>query len=88
MRTIYKYEVKTEMSLELPEGYNVLSVQTQDSDPMMWVEVNTSNPMKTVKFLSLGTGHPIDEDLSLKFIGTHQVLGGMFVFHLFEVLEG
>ena len=85
---VFKYEVSTDFTLKLPEGYEVLSVMDQNNTPQMWIKVDDkAEADREVRFVAYGTVHDIDEDLSLKFIGTFNTTHGMFVFHLFEVLE-
>lgn len=85
---VFKYEVFTDFTLNLPEGYEVLSVMDQHNKSQMWIKVNDKDTnTKPVRFVTYGTGHDIDEELNLKFVGTFPVVNGMFIFHLFEVLE-
>lgn len=86
MLTIYKYEVTTEFTLQLPTNYEILSVADQHGITQMWVKVDTELPKQDVEFICYGTGHEIDPELNLKFIDTFPAVGGMFIFHLFQVL--
>ncbi len=88
MKTIYKYNVTLEdtFELKLPKGAQVLSVQEQYGDPVMWAVIDTEAPKEKRTFRLVGTGHPIDPELNLAFIGTFQLDHGDFVGHLFEIL--
>jgi len=54
----------------------------------MWAKVNTGNTAETRIFQVFGTGHEIPNDGKERaFISTFFVKGGLFVFHVFEVLQ-
>jgi hypothetical protein len=88
VKKIYKYDVEVNdtFEVEMPDGAEILTVQVQHQQPVIWALVETNN--KTVKrfFRLIGTGNPIemDEQESLNHIGTFQITGGALVFHLFE----
>jgi len=84
MKTIYKYEVPMGdvSSIRMPQGATVLSFQMQNGTPFIWALINEDVPEAERQFVLVGTGHPIDDSWSLKFIGTTQQ--GPFVWHLFE----
>ncbi len=87
---IYKYQLETtdNQEIEMPVFAKVLTVQTQNETPCLWVEVNTEETdTETRRFKIFGTGHPIIRDCpndSYKYIGTYQLLGGSFIGHVFE----
>ncbi len=83
MKTIWKYKINPDNNLEIPQGGIVLSVQTQEDQPCMWVLVDSFNKNELRKFKAYGTGHQLPEN-SGKYIGTFQVENGSLVFHLFE----
>lgn len=87
MKTIYKYQIKVQdnMVIEMPKNAEVLTLQTQNFDPFIWVLVDTANPTEQRHFRLVGTGHSMNNE-SVKYIGTFQMRGGAIVFHLFEVL--
>ncbi len=91
MKTIYKYQVVVtdEPEISMPRGAQILSFQTQNEQPCIWVLVNPDEPVLEIrKFYLRGTGHPIQINPSaLRFIGTTQLMGGMLVFHLFEIVK-
>ncbi len=86
--TIWKFPVVIDDSfvLALPVGAKVLSVQAQNDAPNMWVllDQDTKQPFVNRLFRVYGTGHMIQDRLTLEFIGTFQLMGGRLVFHLFE----
>lgn len=93
MNTIWKFAVPVapEFTLDLPTGSSVLSVQTQGAHglPHLWVEVDTdpTRPRKARHFRLFGTGHPIENPLGLRYIGTFQMEDGNLVFHLYEKMS-
>ena len=89
MRTIWKYQVPftEQFSLDLPRGAEVLTMQLQREVPTIWVELDSDAPLISRTFALVGTGHPIPEDDVLMYVGTFQVQGGMFVYHLYEKLD-
>jgi hypothetical protein len=87
MKAIYKYplSVTDEQHILMPEGAEVLSVQTQHGEPFLWALVKTDKPNRRRTFHIYGTGNPVpDDEEASRFIGTFQILGGGFVGHVFE----
>ena len=84
-KTIWKYpfEIKDDLTIEMPAGAEILSVQVQHGEPCIWVLVDPSNKWDVRHFMVRGTGHSVDFDG--RFIGTIQIMGGSLVFHLFEL---
>lgn len=96
MLTIYKYKITPDflnsyskvptVKITMPEGANVLTLQTQYNEPYIWVLVNTKNKDKTYTFDIVPTGREYNNALSNKYIGTFQMSNSMFgllVFHVF-----
>jgi hypothetical protein len=96
--TIWKYpfEVADRVTLRMPRGARVLSIQVQCGQPCLWVMVATnsaSNRSQTLgdpradlverEFYVAGTGHPLPEKCGA-YLGTFQLSGGALVFHVFE----
>lgn len=86
MKRVYKYplEVNDEVSVYMPKGARVLSVQVQDGRPCLWAECNPDGESVLRTFLIRGTGHPIDDEIEKEYIGTIQMCEGLIVFHVFE----
>jgi len=86
MKKIYKYpvEVADVQTILLPIGAQILSVQEQKGKPYIWAIVNPETDSEPRRFRLYGTGHNIETDNVLKYIGTFQLLCGRLVFHLFE----
>jgi hypothetical protein len=85
--TIWKYilHIADEITIGMPEGAVVLSVQDQQGIACLWVKVDPTKPKVNRDFAIFGTGHPINRD-RLHFIGTIQQHEGALVWHVFEVL--
>lgn len=83
-QVIWKYELKE--TLSMPSGSKIMCVQTQNNIPCLWVICNPDSPEVSRNFLVLGTGHVIIEPITIReyYIGTYQINGGEFVFHVFE----
>lgn len=83
--TIYKYDLQIadEQILEIPEGFEILTVQTQRNRPRLWVIVDPSKGHKSVLIHMRGTGHLMGNAVGKKYIGTFQIDEGTFVFHTF-----
>lgn len=93
MKTIYKYtlEITDYQIIDLPEGANILSVQTQPppygdirEQLCMWVQVDTENSLIPRRIRIFGTGNPMTYEHDLKFIGTVQMNNNALVWHIFE----
>lgn len=84
MRVIYKYTLKAGVTtLNMPQGAQVLTVQTQNENACLWALLDPSKPTEVRTFHMYGTGHRID-NLNLVYIGTFQLEHGVLVFHVFE----
>jgi hypothetical protein len=88
-RTIWKFPVvaRERFTVSMPKGAEVLDVQVQHSEAMMWVLVDPTAPIEPRTFAVHGTGHEFVDD-GYAYIGTFQLSGGGLVFHLFEVEPG
>jgi hypothetical protein len=81
--TIWKWTLSPTTEIKMPEGAEILDIQTQHGEPQMWALVNPSAPLEKRTFNTHGTGHKMDSHPG-KFVGTFQVNGGSLVFHVFE----
>lgn len=86
MRKIFKYPLETVglQEVEIPEDAQILSVQEQHGFLCLWALVDPDKTKEKKRIFLAGTGHPISEDIDLKFIGTVQVPQTDLVWHLFE----
>jgi hypothetical protein len=85
MKTIYKYPLTTgdSVTIYLPKGAEVLTVQTQAGLPCVWAKVDTASMSEFHRFYVRGTGHELTGNEGA-YVGTFQVYDGELVFHLFE----
>ena len=83
-KAIWKFPLSVlgESMIEMPKGAAVLTVQAQRNEPMIWAEVDPNAQNIKRRFVSYGTGHGYDGD-GLSYVGTYQINGGEFVFHVF-----
>lgn len=85
---IYKYPVnqpKGYISIEMPKGAKILTVQVQNEVPCIWALVDPNAAPEIRCFRIYGTGHMVEHE-NMPYIGTFQLLEGRLVFHLFEAL--
>lgn len=90
MKRIYKYPVAIAnriFEIKIPKTGRILTVQTQNDFPYIWVELFVENEKlpQIRNFIVYGTGEDIAEHLQLTYIGTFQLLQGNFIGHLYEV---
>lgn len=84
---IWKFRIELgKVRYELPKYAKVLCVQIQDGEPNMWFICDPKQPLEQRAFSIIGTGHEFNGDLIESYIGTFQLEGGRFVFHVFEVV--
>lgn len=93
MLTILKYEIPDpkkapEFSITLPQGAEILTAQSQNNEPQIWVLLNPKNPAETRNFFVIVTGGFIKEKKEkLNYVGTFQMDEGSFVGHVFEIKD-
>lgn len=95
VRIIYKYSVALDrdddddddFTIELPSGAQLLTVQTQDTEPYVWAFVNPNAPKVQRKFKLVLTGQSIEATADLSYVGTFQLSAGSLVYHLFVYPE-
>ena len=87
MKTIFKFPlvVCDEITLNMPIGAEILTVQLQERVPCIWARVDPTRCSETRVFRIHGTGNPIPSWDKEIYIGTWQQ--EMFVWHLFEFIK-
>lgn len=92
--SIWKFPLDVEdyQKVLMPVNSRILSVQTQNNKPVLWAICDTETEEKEYReFEVFGTGHPFYEGVHFgkeqRFVGTFQLHGGVFVGHLFELVE-
>ena len=84
MKTIYKYElISQDVSMKLPLGAEILTVQIQDGRPMLWALVTPGNELVDRFISTVGTGWEVEDNM--KYICTY--MEGYFVWHVFEFIQ-
>ena len=85
--TIWKYQLEIDdvVTLHMPLGARILSLQTQDNIPCLWAMVNPTNAKERRHFVIVGTGHELPNNaVDGTYIGTTQTHDGRLVWHVFE----
>lgn len=87
-KKIFKYQLETTdfQQIQIPEGGEILCLQTQYNRPCIWVLVDPDSPTKQRTFEIFGTGHSLPEHVNRKYVGSYQVFDSL-VFHCFELLN-
>lgn len=91
MKTIWKFQIEKIsdiIKIEMPINAEILTIQMQDDDAMIWAIVEPEKEKEVRYFEIFGTGHnmpTLDDTKYRVYIGTFQVYGGKLVFHLFEL---
>jgi len=70
-------------SVKIPVFARILTVQTQNDLPQLWVLCDESEDVERRTFVTYGTGRRMSEDPG-EYVGTYQMLGGSLVYHVFE----
>lgn len=86
-KQIWKFQLTSfKMSIDVPIGAEILSVQMQGDIPCIWLLVNPKAPTQSRYFEIYGTGTDIPYDMGImrNYIGTYQLDNGDFIFHVFE----
>ena len=77
--------------ISMPPEAEVLTMQLQNDKPTIWVMFDERNTTRRVerRFRIFGTSNPIELETGKrrKYIGTFQMYGGRFVWHLFEIVD-
>ena len=87
MKTIWKWTLQIETTIDMPHGAKVLSVQMQHGKPQLWALVDPGAKKYPRTFHVHGTGHDLPDEPG-QYVGTFQMNGGGLVFRVFEVNAG
>ena len=83
-KTVYKWTLTPGVcEIEMPDGADILTVQAQHAEPVLWALVNPDAPVARRTFRVIGTGHDIGPG-EHTYIGTLQLQAGALVIHVFE----
>lgn len=85
-KRIYKYpiDVLDEQEVLMPHGANILSIQWQRGELMLWALVQPINLRSPRKIVMLGTGHDFWNSEDFDYITTIQQNDGDLIWHIFE----
>lgn len=88
MKTIYKYTIAIggEQEVFMPKGAELLHAAAQHDIVTFWALVDPAAEKEPRIFTALGTGWTTEEQ-NLHFVGTVLLQGGIFVFHVFEIIH-
>lgn len=82
MKTVYKYKLNMDGSVELPPNAEILHVNHQDGEPYIWALVDKDAKPGVERHIRVyGTGHDIPDNPG-RYINTF--FAGCFVWHVFE----
>lgn len=86
-KTILKYVLDLDNpAIDVPKDAKFLSVQVQESQPVVWFEVDPRKPKEKRRLAIVGTGWDNSVYPNYEYLGTFQVMGGALIFHLYEIL--
>ena len=76
--------VNDRVTVHMPRGAKLLTIQTQGDEPHIWALCDPRAPLESRIFRTFGTGHPIPGDVR-NYVGSYPHSGGALVLHVFEV---
>jgi len=90
LKTIWKYNLIAgnymKNIIEMPKNGEILSVQNQYNEIVLWIKINTNNKTEERRFIIYGTGDNIKfSSENINYIGTVQM--DIDVWHVFERLD-
>ena len=85
-KEIWKYILRPIITLDVPAGSQILSVQEQFGEICIWMLVDPTLEKEERRFEVYGTGHPINYDMGTwrTYIGTVKLENGSLIMHIFE----
>lgn len=86
VKTIWKFplEITDEQTVKMPATANIIAVQFQGEQLMLWAVVDPKVTFANVVVRIVGTGNPFPDANDCRFVGTVQQ--GPFVWHVFMAL--
>jgi hypothetical protein len=87
MKQVWKYRLaltSNAQSVLMPLGTQVLSLQLQLEEPVLWAKVYTEAPVVPRYFAFVGTGLSVPENSG--YVGTLLLENGSRALHLFELM--
>jgi hypothetical protein len=88
---IYKYPFgfQVRKPIVMPKGATILSVQTQNNEPVLWalVDPEAEDVVRVFRIVLTGEELSNEEAATLKYVDTFLLSSGHFVGHVFEFVE-
>lgn len=86
MQTIWKFplDIVDTQTLMMPQFADVLCVQVQKGIVCLWAKVNPDSKEEPRIIRIFGTGHPLDIEQNLEYIGSCQTHGESLIWHIYE----
>lgn len=87
MKRIFKYGLvfQDKITVELPVKAEILSIVTQNDMPFLYALIDDKEKQtEKVTIICHGTGHPANDIVGRKFLGTLNIMGGSLMFHYFK----
>lgn len=82
----FPFEIDDLVRIEMPIGAVVLGLSLQYDKPYLLAMVDPCSPKEIREFVIIGTGNQMPDHVG-KYIGSFQMYGGLFVWHVFERAE-
>jgi hypothetical protein len=76
--------VDVQQEIMLPAGAEILCARDQQEQICIWFRCDPDAPKSPRRFAIVGTGHPAPSQQESRYLGTASLLGGQFMFHVFE----
>jgi len=72
-KKIFKYQLETTdiQRIEMPQGAEILCIQTQNEKPCIWALVQPLSTVTKRTFEIFGTGHNVPENANRTYVGTY-----------------
>ena len=85
----FKLSLDEQQIIKMPEGAEILTIQSQGNVPCIWALVEPDAPKENRCFEIIGTGDFItfENEIQKKYINTFQLHGGALIFHVFEIIK-
>ena len=86
MQTIWKFPlaVTDTQIIEVPKHADILCAKVQRDVVCLWIKVNPDTIKEARIIRMFGTGHALDIDQNLEYIGSCQTLDENLIWHIFE----
>ena len=85
MLTVWKsplpFPASDSVSMMMPVGARILTLQIQGGEPTLWAEVDDTRPVRNRCFTCYGTGHRLPPSPGV-YVGTFSRDG--FIWHVYE----